>query len=606
NNQSATAGTAVGVAPSVLVKDANNNPVSGISVTFAVASGGGTTTGATQTTNSVGIAQVTSWTLGKPAGTNTLTATATGVAGAPVTFTATGTAGPAAQIALVDGSTTGTAGLPVANPPRVIVKDANDNPVAGVAVSFAVASGGGSISGAAQTTNTSGIAAVPSWTLGTIAGTNTMTATATGLTGSPLTITAVSIAGPPAKLAFLTQPSNTGWRVYAPTIVVALEDQYGNVAMSSVAPVTLSLLNNPGSASLTGGEATAPVNGLASFSSVTLNQPGSGYTLSATTSMAGVSAASSAPFDVSPTAIVASWQSPVIGLTVVDSAVVFTSAKLGGGGERGDLVSAPKMGGTAIVRGSTNVLASAGRVLADGAGVATLQIYRMLRWDSGIIRAAAGTWTQTVLWLGSDYAAGPDLEFDGVNFYTVATADAPPSSPGIVRVRASDGSLFNLTPGIVSPFAVDGGQLYFKMTTGTATTIERMSVNGGPSTTVVTGVGGAQQGGGWRSMLVVNGTLYWSEAGTGAGSGSIRSVPVSGGVATIRASGLSTSLQNMNSDGVSLYVNDGGSLRRFRLSDFSMTTIAANDAVGDIALDAEAVYWASNITNAVVIKKAPK
>jgi len=49
----------------------------------------------------------------------------------------------------------------------VIVRDANANPVSGVSVTFAVASGSGSITGGSQTTNSSGIATVGSWTLGT-------------------------------------------------------------------------------------------------------------------------------------------------------------------------------------------------------------------------------------------------------------------------------------------------------------------------------------------------------------------------------------------------------------------------------------------------------
>jgi hypothetical protein len=82
----------VATAPSVLVRDINNNPVAGVSVTFAVASGGGTVVPTTALTTDVnGIAQVTSWTLGTTAGANTLTATATGLSGSPVTFTATGT-----------------------------------------------------------------------------------------------------------------------------------------------------------------------------------------------------------------------------------------------------------------------------------------------------------------------------------------------------------------------------------------------------------------------------------------------------------------------------------------------------------------------------------
>src|SRR5437879_9189607 len=45
NNQTVTAGTAVPIPPSVIVKDASGNPVSGVAVTFAVAAGRGASTG---------------------------------------------------------------------------------------------------------------------------------------------------------------------------------------------------------------------------------------------------------------------------------------------------------------------------------------------------------------------------------------------------------------------------------------------------------------------------------------------------------------------------------------------------------------------------------
>src|SRR2546422_6848144 len=41
DGQSATTGTAVASPPSVIVRDASNNPVQGVGVTFAPASGGG-------------------------------------------------------------------------------------------------------------------------------------------------------------------------------------------------------------------------------------------------------------------------------------------------------------------------------------------------------------------------------------------------------------------------------------------------------------------------------------------------------------------------------------------------------------------------------------
>src|SRR5205823_312457 len=133
-SQTAPAGTAVGSPPSVIVKDANGNPVAGVAVTFAVAPGNGTITGGSQTTNGSGIATVGSWTLSATAGSNTLTATTTALTGRPVTFTLTAAPGAAAAIAANSPtSQTATAGTAVSAPPSVIVKDANGNPVTGVA-----------------------------------------------------------------------------------------------------------------------------------------------------------------------------------------------------------------------------------------------------------------------------------------------------------------------------------------------------------------------------------------------------------------------------------------------------------------------------------------
>lgn len=191
SGQTATVGTTVVTAPSVKVTDVNGNPVAGVNVTFAVATGGGSATGLPATTNASGIATVGSWTLGTTAGANTLTATVAGLAGSPVTFSATGVAGPAANISVNAGSgQTAVAGTNVATAPSVKVTDANGNPVAGISVTFAVGTGGGSATGLPAITNASGIATVGSWTLGPVAGPNTLTATSGALAGSPVTFTA--------------------------------------------------------------------------------------------------------------------------------------------------------------------------------------------------------------------------------------------------------------------------------------------------------------------------------------------------------------------------------------------------------------------------------
>src|SRR5207247_9118617 len=89
----ATVGTAVTPSPAVIVQDQFGNPVALVGVRFDVTGGGGTANPVTTSSNASGIA-TTSWTLGVLPGQNTLTATATGLTGSPVTFTATGTIGP--------------------------------------------------------------------------------------------------------------------------------------------------------------------------------------------------------------------------------------------------------------------------------------------------------------------------------------------------------------------------------------------------------------------------------------------------------------------------------------------------------------------------------
>ncbi len=197
DNQSAFVGTQAATAPSAIVLDQSNNPQAGVEVTFAVMSGAGSITGPNQTTGLDGVAKVGSWTLGPTAGTNMLTATSEVLPGSSVTFTATGLAGSAPLLAVNDGDNQSVfVGAQVATAPSVIVLDQSNNPQVGVEVTFAVMSGAGSITGPIQTTGADGVARVGNWTLGSIPGTNTLTATSDGLTGSPVTFTATGLAPP--------------------------------------------------------------------------------------------------------------------------------------------------------------------------------------------------------------------------------------------------------------------------------------------------------------------------------------------------------------------------------------------------------------------------
>jgi hypothetical protein len=194
NGQGATPGTAVAVAPTVVVRDAFNNPVSGVAVQFTVTAGGGAVTGATRTTDAGGAAAVGSWTLGAVAGTNTLTATFPGTALAAVVFTATG--GSVGTIARTAGDNqAGMAGSPLTVAPSVVVRDPGGNPLAGRTVNFVVTAGGGTVGNATAVTNASGVATAGSWVLGPAAGPNTVTASVTGLVATPATFRATGCSG---------------------------------------------------------------------------------------------------------------------------------------------------------------------------------------------------------------------------------------------------------------------------------------------------------------------------------------------------------------------------------------------------------------------------
>jgi hypothetical protein len=88
---------------------------------------------------------------------------------------------------------TGAPSAALANPLVVAVADPAGNPVAGVAVTFAIASGGGTLSAPSATTNSLGQAST-TLTLGTATGNTIVTATASGLTGSPVSFTETATA----------------------------------------------------------------------------------------------------------------------------------------------------------------------------------------------------------------------------------------------------------------------------------------------------------------------------------------------------------------------------------------------------------------------------
>jgi hypothetical protein len=240
------------------------------------------------------------------AGSYTFELSALGPAGtAPYRqFTVNVTGGPKLQF-LVQPSNT-VAGQVISPPVQVEVTDGSGTriPTATNAVTIALDQNpSGSILGGTLTVNAvAGVATFNNLTLSVpMPGSqHTLRATATGLTdATSWPFQSLNPAASGVRLAFVAHPSNTvAGQNIAPAITVEVQDAYGLRDTTSTASVTVAIDFNAGGAVLTGTLTQAAVAGLATFSTVSLNRSGTGYTLKA--SAAGLQGALSAGFNVTP------------------------------------------------------------------------------------------------------------------------------------------------------------------------------------------------------------------------------------------------------------------------------------------------------------------
>lgn len=227
DEQTGVAGTAVPVAPAVIVRDGDGNPIPGVPIQFTVTSGGGSVTGGSPLTGDDGIATVGGWTLGAAAGENTLEAAVPGadLGGSPIVFNAIGQAGPisAEQTSVVASPTTiatGTGSSTI----TVTARDAFDNPVSGAAVVLAATGSGNNLVQPAAPTDGSGIATGQLSATGL--GDRVVSATVNGTAIAQTATVTVGPGEPSAGNSSATVPNGTAGAGTA--IQIQLKDAAGN------------------------------------------------------------------------------------------------------------------------------------------------------------------------------------------------------------------------------------------------------------------------------------------------------------------------------------------------------------------------------------------
>src|SRR6266516_11899 len=120
--------------------------------------------------------------------------------------------------------------------------------------------------------------------------------------GNTVTTATTSIAfnigvGAAAKLVFTVQPSSAAaGAANSPAMQVAVQDAQGNPVTTANTSITVAIGTNPASGTLAGTKTVAAASGVATFSTLSLNMVGTGYTLTAAAT--GLTGATSSAFNI--------------------------------------------------------------------------------------------------------------------------------------------------------------------------------------------------------------------------------------------------------------------------------------------------------------------
>src|SRR5439155_1743797 len=217
---------------------------------------------------------------------------------------------------------------------QVAVQDAQGNTVTTATISITLAIGTNPASGTLAGTKTvaavNGVATFSTLSLNVVGTGYTLTAAATGLTGATSTAFNIGV-GAAAKLVFSVQPSNSGaGAAITPAVQVTVQDAQGNPVTTATTSFTFAIGTNPASGTLAYTTPVAAVNGVATFSNLSMDVAGTGYTLTASatgltgvTSSAfniGVGAAAKLVFTVQPSNTAAGAAiTPAVQVTVQDA-----------------------------------------------------------------------------------------------------------------------------------------------------------------------------------------------------------------------------------------------------------------------------------------------
>ncbi len=371
DNQEGSIGKAL-VNPFVVeVRDQNDSPLEGVTVSFAVTSGGGSLSAASAMTDTNGRAEST-LTLGSDPGTNSVEVSVEG-ASETVTFNAEASLPPPVptSLSIVSGDNQeGMIDEALASSFVIEVRDQYDKPMTGVTVTFAVTAGNGSLTAANAMTDANG-RAESTLTLGNEPGTNSVEVSVEGVSQT-VTFNAEASLPPPVatSLVIVSGDDQSGLvgQALANSFVIEVRDQYDGPTTG----VTVTFTVTAGSGSLSATAAITNANGRAESTLTLGSEPG---TNSVEVSVEGISqtvrfgaeASLPPPVATSLSIISGSDQSGWIGEALANSFVIKVR----------DQYDAPMAGVTvtfAVTAGNGSLSAATAMTGANGRAESTLRL----------------------------------------------------------------------------------------------------------------------------------------------------------------------------------------------------------------------------------------
>jgi len=411
----------------------------------------------------------------------------------------------ATTIALQSGSgQSGLVGNSLANPLVALVTAGDGIGVGGVTVTFAVASGGGSVGTATVVTDNAGLAQT-SWKLGSTVGTQTVTASAGTLAGSPVTYTATARSLAAVKLAVTAQPANGTAGATLATVTIVAQTASGDTASAFTGAVTLTLAGGTSGATLGGTTTVNAVGGVATFSNLTVSRSGTSYSLVASSS--GLTNATTNSFDIA---------AGVAGKLVFTSQPSSSTAGVSVGALA--VTATDQFGNT--VTGFTGLVTLA---IASNPGAATIGGTTSANAVAGVATFGSVTLNRP----GSGYTFTASAT--GLASATSTTFDVAVGAAANIAVVAGAGQSGNVSAALPLPIVVQVQDLSGNSVAGT-------TVNFG----VVTGGGSVLPASGVSNAAGLVQTTWTLGATVGAQSISATSAGLGGSPLTINATGTST------------------------------------------------------------------